>query len=213
MADAGRAGTGGRRPAKRGGMGKGRKAEAGRKGLAGGRGRVAARKRGVAPGKGRPATGKRRAALHAALHDAARAHSTATVLFHTAINARQGLSATEGKALDLLTRYGALTAGQLAEHARLSPASVTELVDRLERKGFVRRGRDDSDRRRVLVELAPERLADLAREFDRFGRSVDALWSAFTAEELEVVLRFLESATAFLEKAADRLAEGDGRGG
>jgi DNA-binding MarR family transcriptional regulator len=125
------------------------------------------------------------------------------------MNARQGLSATEGKALDLLARHGALTAGQLAEHTRLAPASVTELVDRLEAKGFVRRRRDVRDRRRVLVELAPENLADLAEDFDRFGRSVDALWSEFTAEELEVVRRFLESATAFLQTAAKRLADGD----
>lgn len=205
MAGAGRAGTGGRRPAKRGGRGKKHSAAAGGGSVAGGGRRVAA-------GKGRVASGKRRAALHAALHDAARAHSTATVLFHSAINARQGLSATEGKALDFLARYGALTAGQLAEHTHLAPASVTELIDRLEEKGFVRRLRDERDRRRVLVEFTPEKRAELAKVFDRFGRSVDALWSEFTAEELEVVRRFLERATAFLQKAADEMAESGERG-
>lgn len=172
---------------------------------AGGRGRQAAGKKHATPGK-------RRAALYAELSDAARAHSTATVLFHSAINARQGLSATEGKALDLLARHGSLTAGQLAEHTHLAPASVTELVDRLEEKGFVRRRRDDRDRRRVVVEFTPEKRAELAAVFDRFGRSVDALWSEFTVEELGVVRRFLENATAFLQKAADRLAEGDETG-
>lgn len=191
MTGAGRDGKGGTRPAKRATRGRGR--------------RAAADKEHASPGQ-------RRAALHAELSDAARAHSTATVLFHSAINARQGLGATEGKALDLLARHGALTAGQLAEHTHLAPASVTELVDRLEAKGFVHRRRDDRDRRRVLVEFTPEKRAELAAVFDRFGRSVHALWSEFTAEELAVVRRFLESATAFLQKAADGLAEGSAKG-
>ncbi|HEU4628786.1 MAG TPA: MarR family transcriptional regulator [Gemmatimonadaceae bacterium] len=158
--------------------------------------------------------GRKRAArpgapLRAALNDAARAHSTATVLFHAAMNERQGLSATEGKALDLLARHGPLTAGQLAQRTGLAPASITELVDRLETKGFVRRRRDARDRRRVLVEFTPEKLAELAAVFERFGRSVDALWNEFSAEELEVVRRFLERATAFLQDAAARLREED----
>jgi DNA-binding MarR family transcriptional regulator len=148
----------------------------------------------------------------AALHEAARAHSTATVLFHAAMNERQGLSATEGKALDLLARHGPRTAGQLAVHTGLARASVTELVDRLEAKGFVRRRRDERDRRRVLVEFTPEKLTELAAVFERFGQSVDSLWDEFSAEELEVIRRFLERATSFLEEAAARLAEGDETG-
>jgi len=100
----------------------------------------------------------RRAELLAQLETAGRAQSAATVMFHTAVAARQGLSATEEKALDLLERHGPLTAGELARHSGLAPASVTGLINRLERKGFARRVRNPNDRRSVLVEIDRDRV-------------------------------------------------------
>jgi DNA-binding MarR family transcriptional regulator len=52
-------------------------------------------------------------------------------------------------------RTGPRTAGRLAELAGLSAASVSRLVDRLERRGLVSRRRDDEDRRLVEVQLEP----------------------------------------------------------
>ena len=100
----------------------------------------------------------RRAELLEQLALAGRASSAATVMFHTAVAARQGLSASEEKALDLLERSGPLTAGELARRAGLAPASVTALVDRLERKGFARRIPNPGDGRSVLVEVDSERV-------------------------------------------------------
>lgn len=137
----------------------------------------------------------------AALNEAARTHSTMTVLFHQAINARLGLSAIEGKTLDLLTRVGPMSPGQLSEQTGLAPASVTELVDRLESKGFVRRHRDEGDRRRVFVAVVPEPLAGLGRLFARFGRSTDRLWRQFSDAELAVIRQFLDRGTAFMQQA------------
>src|SRR3712207_9587219 len=71
-----------------------------------------------------------------------------TTLFRS-VAARQGLSASEEKALDLLERAGPLTAGELARQTGLAPASVTGVVNRLERKGFARRIPNPDDRRSV----------------------------------------------------------------
>jgi DNA-binding MarR family transcriptional regulator len=102
---------------------------------------------GMASGAGR------RAELLRELEAAGRAQSAATVMYHSALAARRGLSATEEKAIDLLDRFGPLTAGELARHAGLAPASVTGLVDRLERKGFARRLPHPRDGRSILVEV------------------------------------------------------------
>jgi DNA-binding transcriptional ArsR family regulator len=80
-------------------------------------------------------SGSRRTQLIAALSEAARAHSTATVLFHTAMAEQFGLSPTESKTMDLLERFGPLTAGELVERTGLASPSVTALIDRLESKG------------------------------------------------------------------------------
>src|SRR5215813_9793797 len=111
-----------------------------------------------------------RAELLRQLQLAGREQSAATVMFHTALAARQELSATEEKALDLLERFGPLTAGQLAQRSGLAPASVTGLVDRLERKGFARRVPHPVDKRSVLIEVCPDRLAALRPLFDDWWR-------------------------------------------
>src|SRR5690606_3398227 len=74
-------------------------------------------------------------------------------------------SSTDVKTLDVLLRLGPLTAGQVAQHTGLATASVTSLIDRLERRGYVERVRDAGDRRRVYVHARPESLSDFEPYF------------------------------------------------
>ena len=55
--------------------------------------------------------------------------------------------------------------GELAQRCALTPGSVSELVDSLERDGFVRRSEDRNDRRVVVVEIT----ARGRREIERVG--------------------------------------------
>jgi DNA-binding MarR family transcriptional regulator len=67
-----------------------------------------------------------------------------------------GLTIAHVRALFALDQDDPATAGEIAEMARISPASVTGMLDDLERDGIVTRVRSDSDRRRVLVTLTDE---------------------------------------------------------
>ncbi|MEV5436319.1 MarR family transcriptional regulator [Streptomyces sp. NPDC052682] len=135
-----------------------------------------------------------------------RAHSAVTIMFHSAVAARQGLNATEEKTLDYLERNGPLTAKELAELTGLAPASVTGLLDRLEAKGFVRRTRHPTDKRRVLVELNQDKVAELAVFFEDWARDVFEVCEQFSTDELETVIRFLTVVTDRQQKAAARLS-------
>src|SRR5713101_700275 len=53
--------------------------------------------------------------------------------------------------LDLIARYGPLSPSALARRAGLHPATITGILDRLERGGWAIRERDPSDRRAVTV--------------------------------------------------------------
>src|ERR1700684_1456860 len=66
---------------------------------------------------------------------------------------RIGINATDLNCLNILSFSGQLTAGELARGTGLTTASITGVVDRLEDAGFVRRERDATDRRRVVVHL------------------------------------------------------------
>ncbi|HEX3782946.1 MAG TPA: MarR family transcriptional regulator [Pseudonocardiaceae bacterium] len=136
---------------------------------------------------------------------AGRELSTAAVMFHTAVAAKGGLTATETKALDLLDRFGPLTAGELAERSGLAPASVTGLVDRLEHKGVARRVPHPQDRRRVLIEMNRSYLAQGAPLFDEFVAGLQALCAKYTDEQLETVVGFITESTKIQQDATAKL--------
>ena len=162
-----------------------------------------------APDDTRSPTG-RRAELLEQLAMAGRASSVATVMFHTAVAAKQGLSASEEKALDLLERSGPLTAGELARQSGLAPASVTGLINRLEQKGFARRIQNPSDRRSILVEVDVERMyARVAPLFANWVRSLEELYAGYSDEQLEVILHFLTEAARRQQEATARLTGED----
>jgi DNA-binding MarR family transcriptional regulator len=153
----------------------------------------------------------RRAELLEQLALAGRASSAATVMFHTAVAARQGLTASEEKALDLLERSGPLTAGELARRSGLAPASVTALINRLERKGFARRVPNPGDGRSVLVEVDAERVyAAVAPLFADWVASLYDLYAGYSDEQLEVILHFLTEAARRQQEATARLTADQG---
>jgi DNA-binding MarR family transcriptional regulator len=67
-----------------------------------------------------------------------------------------GLTFARYEALVLLafTRRGTLPMGKMGQRLMIHPTSVTNIVDRLEGQGFVRRQPHESDRRTTLVEIA-----------------------------------------------------------
>ncbi len=115
-----------------------------------------------------------------------------------------GLGRTDVRALvaimDAARRGEALTAGTLGQAVELSSASVTALVDRLEKAGHVRRVRDPADRRRVGLELSDTALAAGAEFFGGLQRDLVGAMAGYTDEELDVVRQFLSEMTAVIEQ-------------
>ncbi len=66
-------------------------------------------------------------------------------------------------ALATIDRHGPLTLGELAEHERLAPPSITKLVGRLEAEGLVRRSPHPDDGRAVSVAVTRAGAARLAQ--------------------------------------------------
>jgi DNA-binding MarR family transcriptional regulator len=110
-----------------------------------------------------------------------------------------GLNRTDVRALvaimDAARRGEALTAGQLGEAVDLRSASVTALVDRLEKVGHVRRERDPEDRRRVALQISESAMAAGGEHFGGLARDLVAAMGAYSDDELAVVRRFLTEMT------------------
>jgi len=58
--------------------------------------------------------------------------------------------------MDELIENGAMMVSVLAAKIHVSPSTVVGIIDRLEKKGFVKRSRDAVDRRSVFVEITQE---------------------------------------------------------
>lgn len=120
--------------------------------------------------------------------------------------AQHGLNRTDVRALvaimDAARRGEALTAGRLGDAVDLRSASVTALVDRLERVGHVRRVRDTTDRRRVALEMSDSAMAAGAEHFGGLARDLSDAMEDYTDDELALVHRFLEDMTAVVTRHA-----------
>lgn len=66
---------------------------------------------------------------------------------------RRNLTTSQLATLRQLGRHGSLSAGEVARGISVSQATITGIVDRLERRELVTRSRDSQDRRRVVIDL------------------------------------------------------------
>lgn len=111
--------------------------------------------------------------------------------FGQTVAIRFGLSESDIQALEALIETGASTAGRLADLTGLTSGAVTRVIDRLERAGYVRRVADPADRRRVIVEVVPEKVAAIESALDRIGEASAAEIGRYTDAQLELISEFL----------------------
>jgi DNA-binding MarR family transcriptional regulator len=89
--------------------------------------------------------------------------------------------------------------GELAQRCVLTPASVSELVDSLERDGFVRRSEDRNDRRVVVVEITGRGRREIERVGELMTAPVAKIIAGLSAEKrarLAAALTDLQEALA-----------------
>jgi DNA-binding MarR family transcriptional regulator len=67
-----------------------------------------------------------------------------------------GLTGPQLLVMQLIGSVDQITAGVIARNVSLSQATVTSIIDRLERKGLLRRERSTDDKRKVMISLTEE---------------------------------------------------------
>ncbi len=111
------------------------------------------------------------------------------------------LSHAQFELLIELSERGELPAGELATAARLTPATVTQMLDHLAEQGHVERVRSETDRRVVVSRLTPQGKSKIdAKRTAWQSRWEKALEGVDTAE-LRAATRVLERLAAMVEDA------------
>lgn len=137
-----------------------------------------------------------------------RRYVSAEVLHGHATAEAAGLNATDFFCLNLLSLSGPLTAGQLAQQTGLTTGATTRMIDRLERGGLVRRGRDAADRRQVIVEACrPDGHNEIDAALEPARRRMQAVFQRYTAQEVRVLVDYFTHAAPALLAAAEDLRD------
>lgn len=122
------------------------------------------------------------------------------------------LGVTDMRALHYLivmsNRGEIITPGALATHLRISTASITKMLDRLERGGHVTREIHPQDRRTFAIQITADTREAAMQTVGRQQAKRFHAAARLTSEEREVVTRFLRDMASELDVSNEPWANG-----
>jgi DNA-binding MarR family transcriptional regulator len=129
-------------------------------------------------------------------------------MLHHQVSTKAALKDVDLDCLDLIAQHGPVSPSALARHAGLHPATLTGILDRLQRGGWITRERDPdaTDRRAVAVRTVPGRNVELFRLYSGMNAAMDELCARYTDAELELIADFLRRTTGAGRVATEELA-------
>lgn len=107
--------------------------------------------------------------------------------------AKFDMGASDFAVLEGLLHKGPLTVKQLGEKVLLTSGSMTAAVDRLEKRGLVKRGDDARDRRTRVIDLTSEGRELIERAFACHRDAMEQALKGFSEGERIILLPLLRS--------------------
>jgi DNA-binding MarR family transcriptional regulator len=152
-----------------------------------------------------PAAAARRRQLNRGVREALRDMSVQLSLLNHQVGGHLALKGSDLECLDLIQRQGPLSPSEVARRAGLHPATMTGILDRLERGGWIERDRDrdSSDRRAVAVRAARGRVGEVLGLYSGMNTAMDQICAEYDDGDLELLAGFLRR-TADAGRAAAR---------
>lgn len=116
-------------------------------------------------------------------------------LLNRSVGQHFSLNEVDLDCLDILYRHGPHAPGKLAKVMGLHLATMTGVLDRLERGGWIVRERSLGDRRRVVVRADPIQGQRINDHYSSAATELRALCATYTEADLRVIIDFLRRAT------------------
>jgi MarR family 2-MHQ and catechol resistance regulon transcriptional repressor len=105
---------------------------------------------------------------------------------------KTGLSVTDFSILEALLHKGPLPVNTIGKKVLLTSGSMTAAVNRLERKGLVRRVQDVSDGRYFHVHLTGAGRDISEAAYEQHARNLEKMASVMTTQERDELVRLLK---------------------
>jgi DNA-binding MarR family transcriptional regulator len=149
--------------------------------------------------------GRRRRRTTAAVKESLRELRNQLSLLNHQVSAHLELKDVDLDCLELVAMRGPIGPSALARLAGLHPATVTGILDRLQRGGWIARERDPEDRRAVTVRAVRGRNAELFRLYSGMSNALDEICAEYSEAELDLIADFLRRTRAAGRAATDDL--------
>lgn len=121
------------------------------------------------------------------------------------ISERLGIHRNDLRALNLLEE-GPLSPRLIGERIGLTSGSVTALLDRLEKAGFVERRPSKTDRRSIEVEIVPHRYMEIGSLYQQCADILMQTFGEQKGDQLKISADVLSAFAAAMEQVAATLA-------
>ena len=150
---------------------------------------------------------RRRQQSSAQIRDALRELRIQLALLNYRVGSHLDLKDVDLDCLDILDAHGPLGPTELARRAGLHPATMTGILDRLERGGWIVRERDPSDRRAVRVRAVRDRYGQLLALYSGLSRSMNKLLADYSDTELALIADFMRRCVDAGQHANDQFPD------
>lgn len=132
----------------------------------------------------------REAALQRIFFQARRVQTQEAILAKE-LSKRSKLTLSQLRALDFLHNAEKATTGDLAKATGVVSGAVTIMIEQLEMKGYVTRGKDRQDGRRVVVRLNEKNLPQIQKVYLPATARLEEACSSYSDAELALIEDFL----------------------
>ena len=117
----------------------------------------------------------------------ARAADGAALLNHR-VGARVHLRDLDFDCLDVISRHGPISPTALAGRVGVHLATMTGVLNRLEKGGWISRDRASDDRRAVVLASPPDRQREIFAQFGGMNSRMGQILAGYTDDQLDTTL-------------------------
>lgn len=123
------------------------------------------------------------------------------ILLHDFACRKIFISAADHYYLILFSRYGTMTAGELAQRSGLTTGAITGVIARLKKMKLIRKTFDPADRRKVILEPNHTRLIEhMAAYNDTFRTGFEEMFRQFSEPQAKILERYFGKGQILLDQ-------------